>query len=400
MSEQIAAHALADCSPKPTGRRKLREVWLAALAVLVGVGASGWVQRHTIMAWYFTKELATAPSERCGWYVDRLAPLGEHAVESLVQRLQTGDETAKVNCGWAMAELAGRWGTDHPASQMMSLNVTEALSHLDDAGRREGFNALRALLSLSKRENPSDWLTRDLCRVVGCMPDLDGEQSRPVALALAAQFMHQARPTAPSVLAHCGDLVNSGLKDRRPECRAHAIRLASAPGVELLERVAPLLEGSTRDPAPEVRVTALLALGSHEELLPTDDLLPYLHDSDGDVRTVCEQALKSRGLLGGHLQLARQMTDPQPQVRSRVPALVLDFPDLDTRLWLERLSRDGSPAVRAAVLRAAGETKEWRLADRMREMATADPSPTVRQIARYYLQEQLADPRQGDRVTR
>jgi HEAT repeat protein len=123
--------------------------------------------------------------------------------------------------------------------------------------------------------------------------------------------------------------------------------------------------------------------------LPTDDVLPFLHDTDAEVRAVAEQALRSRGLQAGHLQLARQMTDPQPHVRARVPGLIQDFPDLDTRLWLERLSRDSSPAVRAAVVRAAGEDNQWQLAERMREMARGDPSATVRQIARYYLERQV-----------
>jgi hypothetical protein len=344
------------------------------------------------MAWYFARELACAPSDRCGWYVDRLAPLGEHALGRLMLHLRTGDETAKQNCGWALAELAGRWGTDDSSSQALAANLAESLASLDDAGRRECLNALRALLYTCKSETAPEWMTRTLCHTISSLPEHDGELSRPAALALATQYVQQAHPSAPAVLSICKTLVERGLKDSRVECRVHAVRLASSPGVDLLDRVVDLLNSPRRDPAAEVRVSAILALGNHEELLPTDELLPFLHDADGDVRAIAEQALKSRGLLAGHVHLARQMTDPHPRVRARVPAQVFDYPDLDTRLWLERLSRDGSPAVRAAVLRVAGETHEWRLADRMREMAAADPSPTVRQIAHYYLQRQLADP--------
>ncbi len=262
----------------------------------------------------------------------------------------------------------------------------------DDMARRHMLQAVTAMMASIKGDSAPDWLTRDLCRVLPQLPTLAGEESRPAAIELAAQFVHRAGPTSPDVLQACAALIDVSLKDPRTACRVSAIRLATAPGIDMQDRVAPLLIAN-RETAAEVRVMALLALGAQEDVLATDDLLSFLHDSDERVRAVAEQTLKSRGLVSAQIHLARQMTDPKAQVRARVPALVLDFPDLDTRLWLERLSRDGSPSVRAAVLRAVGETKEWRLADRMREMAQGDPSPTVRQIARYYLQEQLGESR-------
>jgi hypothetical protein len=59
--------------------------------------------------------------------------------------------------------------------------------------------------------------------------------------------------------------------------------------------------------------------------------------------------------------------------------------DLEPGVWLRRLSHDPVPAVRAAAARAAGENDQVDLSDRLTQMAQSDPSPTVRQLARYYL---------------
>jgi hypothetical protein len=123
-------------------------------------------------------------------------------------------------------------------------------------------------------------------------------------------------------------------------------------------------------------------------VIPTDDLLPLLHDGDQGVRTVCEKALRSRGLQGPYVQLARQMSDPQPTVRAQVPAQLQQFPDLDAKLWLERMIQDESPAVRAAVLRMAAELDDLPFRDRLLEMADTDPCPTIRQIGHFYLTRQ------------
>jgi HEAT repeat protein len=196
-------------------------------------------------------------------------------------------------------------------------------------------------------------------------------------MKLAVHFVYQARPQCEGLLAPCRKLAVAGLKDSDASCRADAARLAAAPGIETLDQ----LESLLADTAPEVRRVALLALGSRADLLATDELLLLLHDPDGEVRALCEKALLGRGLRSEHIQLARSMTDTRPSVRAQVPAQLEYFPDLDARVWLERLSRDESPAVRAAVVRVAGEAglQEW-----VRQAAGQDPCPTVRQIAGFY----------------
>jgi hypothetical protein len=71
--------------------------------------------------------------------------------------------------------------------------------------------------------------------------------------------------------------------------------------------------------------------------------------------------------------------------------------DLDPGLWLRRLSHDPSPAVRVAAMRAMTQMPYVDLSDRIDQMARSDPSPTVCQLARYYLNYPKPGTRDGDR---
>ena len=59
--------------------------------------------------------------------------------------------------------------------------------------------------------------------------------------------------------------------------------------------------------------------------------------------------------------------------------------DLDPGLWLRRLSHDPVESVRAAAVRRMSKETVIDLTDRIDQMARSDPSPTVAQLARYYL---------------
>jgi hypothetical protein len=190
----------------------------------------------------------------------------------------------------------------------------------------------------------------------------------------------------------CRQLAEVALSDDREEIRCQAVRLAALPQLELKEKLARRLLIEPGEPAASVRALLLIAVGDRdcEELAPTESLARWLHDESHEVRKVCEQVLRTRGLTPQQIQLARMWTDPDPLVRIRVPQMVYQEREIDPVLWLERLSRDTSPAVRAAVIRAAGERMEVRFSARLAEMAQQDTSTTVRQLAEYYQREMFA----------
>src|SRR5205085_1312893 len=82
---------------------------------------------------------------------------------------------------------------------------------------------------------------------------------------------------------------------------------------------------------------------------------------------------------------AQGLLHPSPEVRVRAVALAMK-PELALSVWLRRLSQDPAAAVRAAAARLAGEQQVFQMADRLAQMAEADPDQTVRPIARFHLQ--------------
>jgi hypothetical protein len=139
------------------------------------------------------------------------------------------------------------------------------------------------------------------------------------------------------------------------------------------------------DESAEVRRAVIVAVSRAREAVHEDQLLPCLHDSDPDVRRLCEQTLIARGLRREYLDLGRLLTDPQPATRLQVLDRLRESNELDPGLWLRRLSLDPSPAVRVAALRAMTQQSFVDLSDRIDQIAHEDGNPTVRQLAHYYL---------------
>jgi hypothetical protein len=160
-----------------------------------------------------------------------------------------------------------------------------------------------------------------------------------------------------------------------------AAALASRPEIGQAELVVPLL----KDSAPEVRRAAVLAVGPSRTFVTDDDLLTWLHDPDAEVRRLTEAALRSRGLRAIDVRMGRLLTDPRPAGRLELLVMLRDDDELDLCTWLRRLTDDPSPAVRAAAARLADERQVFQLADRLAEMAKADPDLTVRQTVSYHL---------------
>jgi HEAT repeat protein len=183
----------------------------------------------------------------------------------------------------------------------------------------------------------------------------------------------------------CRRLALAGLDDDHPATRVAAIQLLLRPARKQDEMLAPIVP-LLRDAEAPVRRAAVIALGTAKDVVSEDDLLPLLHDPDQEVQAACALALRSRGLEENHLLLARLISDDQPGARLQVLQHLGQARDLEPGVWLRRLTQDPAPAVRAAAIRAAAAQGQTDLRERLREMASGDPSPTVRQLAGHYLE--------------
>jgi HEAT repeat protein len=177
--------------------------------------------------------------------------------------------------------------------------------------------------------------------------------------------------------------VERGVHHPSVEIRLRAIQVAMRAEVQHLEPVRLLLN----DAAPEVRHAALLALSGATDILSDDELLYLLHDPDAEVKRLCRTTLRGRGLREADVQLGRLFASPQPADRLQLLSLLYDDGELDIATWLQRLSRDPCPAVRAAAARSAGEQQVVAMQKRLAEMASSDPDLTVRPIAKFHCQQ-------------
>jgi hypothetical protein len=353
---------------------KVRFLAVALVAALLAGGAVAWMQRDALRSWYCVRGLlGAAESDRERW-LDRVAALGEPAVPALLDALDGGPEAAD-NARAGLARLADGWGPADPRTAGLARQLSRWLSSLPPHGQASALELAAHWLSAGP---PPDELRAAAARLLTEAGGLTDEAAQRAALGLAEAAL---RLGASELSRPAREVVRACLRSTAPAVRLRGVRLALQPGADLLDQVVGLL----RDPAAEVRRAALLAVGPAEQAVPDDGLLPCLHDTDAEVRRLAEVALRGRGLRPEHLQLGRLLTHPDPRQRLCVLDHLRQAPDLDPGVWLRRLSHDSSPAVRVAALRVMTQQTLVDLSDRVDQMARSDPSPTVCQLARYYL---------------
>jgi HEAT repeat protein len=350
---------------------------LGLVLVLLGGSAVAWMERASLRSWWVLRGLKRAgDSDRALW-ISRVADLGESSVEGLLACLDCPEERARRNAACALNHLAQSWGAADPRTADLAGKLARGYGRLCPEGQA-------CLL-----EGMAGWLGDDCpspAFVSACSRLLSESAAGPDealsgALELAVALLR--RPQTSEALRSARETARAGLRSPTASNRLRAVRLGLLPGVDLLDEIAALL----RDPDVQVRRAAVLAVGPAEQVVRDEGLLLCLHDHDAEVRRLTEEALKGRGLQPDHLRLGKLLTHPTATQRLRVLDYLADENfKFDTGLWLRRLSHDPSPAVRAAALRMMSQQTHIDLSDRLDQMASSDPSPTVAQLARFYLE--------------
>jgi hypothetical protein len=346
--------------------------------LLVGGVAAAWVEWVPIQAWVSVQALAQAgEADRDAW-AERVAGLDEAAVPGLIACLGRGDRRVCANAEPALRRVADRWTGDDPRRAALAGSLAEAFPRLSEPGQEV---VLRLQTAWAAGGAPAGPAVRLLLKSAAhsAEPAVHAQALELAALALDG-------PDQAAVRDDCRELTQACLRHPDAATRLRAIQVAVHPRLGLLEQVLRLLN----DPAAEVRREAMLAARSAPEaLMKTESLLRWLHDPDEDVRRLCEAVLRGRNLSEKHLQLGRLLTDDRAAVRLQVLRSLRTDSDLEPGVWLRLLSIDPEPAVRVAAVRAAVADPRVDLSDRLDQMIQSDPSPTVSQLARYYLSCQL-----------
>lgn len=321
-------------------RKKWVRRGVAALAVVVAVGGA-WAgfNASLLRAKYAGQKLAAAPAdeERTRW-ADSLAALGTPGFDQLLGFVKSGDAPTRAAAvgalDWHLAAM--------PDGDARAVTISGAVLAAFPAASDDGKRAILQLVpTILKRTGGTH---ADRCRVV----------------------------------------IVEGLKMPDLDSRLLAVRLAIHPDIRLRAELVPLLAAKE----PELRGASLFAVAAEgEQALGDEELFKWLNDPDPGVRKVCHDALVGRDRSDAEIALGGRLTHTDPRERLKL-LLDLRYDDVaDPEPWLERLSRDPEPAVRAGAARVVVEvasTRRLPCPAWVARVADADPHPTVRVVASYY----------------
>ena len=94
-----------------------------------------------------------------------------------------------------------------------------------------------------------------------------------------------------------------------------------------------------------------------------------------------EVELQRLGFRAKHLELARQLFDPDPAVRLRLARALPEVQNMDAAPWLLQLSGDENADVRLAAIGLLATTSDPQLLARVQRIARNDSDPRVQRYA-------------------
>src|SRR5262249_46383455 len=113
-----------------------RKFWYGVLLLVLLSGAGVvWMERVNLRSWWVLRGLRQAgPADRTLW-VERVADLGEPAVDGLLACLGEDDERTCANAVTALARLARTWGPGDPRTADLAARQARSFPHLCPRGQ-------------------------------------------------------------------------------------------------------------------------------------------------------------------------------------------------------------------------------------------------------------------------
>lgn len=108
------------------------------------------------------------------------------------------------------------------------------------------------------------------------------------------------------------------------------------------------------------------------------DVMRSLHDPDPQIVLAARVELARRGITGALVDVARQATDPDPNVRRQFAESLPSLPGVDAKPWLMQLSYDDDPQVRATAVTLMATSGDLEMTHRLEQIAQDDPDDYVR----------------------
>jgi hypothetical protein len=219
-----------------------------------------------------------------------------------------------------------------------------------------------ALESISRQQGTAELTPKPLPEVSGAMTDESYEQPEKFRKPLALRRLHKQADTN---AAGDSDPSNASVGTNPPErfsTRESAVRQALPAPTHGNRRGGP--------PRDETMIRLLQALVAADE----------------QAANRAATALTQRGLPREHLELAKQLADPDPAVRKSLVEILPRTAGLDARPWLLWLAHDDHPDVRLAAMSMLATSQDPNLCEQIERLARNDYDERIVALADRLLQ--------------
>jgi hypothetical protein len=393
--------------PQPGNLRRLAPL-LATLASAVGLVVVLAAFFDHLLAAYWRWQLAGAADNQCQVVLEQLGNLGEVGIPAMVEALGSTRQNVTQEAERVLWKEIHDWARQPPAASSQELAVlarqlARQLPSFDPAAR-----AVAADLATEILRQPLDGRVVDRTAVLAdCDRILQATAAERRLLVAggassARAGVSRALPPGDGADSSAGSsrfsppgliLPDDGSQAAENPLResaspaSSAVAVSPAPG-----RLAVASEKVlAREPSPlaetPVAASPLVApLTSSDDLdrarrrwtsMETADLMRGLQAVEPSAAAEARAELIRRGFSEVHLELARRLFDPDPQVRKELVRMLPELHSIDAMPWLLRLTQDENAEVRLAALTLLATTGDPTMLSRVQEIARQDRDPAV-----------------------
>lgn len=418
--------AVAVPPPRPPRRRfRLAVVGLTVSCALAACAV--WQLRHgaeRFLTMRLRSDLAAEPPERAPDLLRSALELGEPGQALLVESLSAPQSSTADAALYLLLDQIERWQTGEVADGPRRFGsladaLAEACPQLDTAGRqRAGRLARQILLSTPALGAASGAVVADCELVLRSTMFASAMRSEPARHPRTLKSPDAGEPTFSAThsaidsgtrLGHSlgAEAAGAGLdyEPYRPELPEYASGRAERASPQTPQKAAAPMRSLTwssetsaaKAPAaraaapmlteaPQLRSTPSAAnhqsdaLSAASDPTSTIDWMRRLHGDAAAERTA-RRELASRGFGQLEIELARRLTDDDPEVRRQLAEWLPRLPNIDARPWLLWLSEDSSPRVRMLAATLMSTSSDPALLERVTAMYRGDSDPDVRKRA-------------------
>ena len=405
-------------------RKKTFVAALVVAGVAIGLAAASWGPMLGWLARHWQQQVETAQEDQTGVLFGKIASLGEIGISSLVRTLGSSRACAADDARRELDEKLRQWkslDTQEASPHLASLAeaLAETVSHVGPKARADAAELAEQIL-----RRPLDPRVVDRAAVIAACEKVFRAAERdhrvpvdragPDTVADSERLLVDSAATI-SELAHLpgGDLGPRALPEASETPRGFAVDEpgSSLPGeperfrhgeraqpLRAREPPGPLGEsgaaskptavashaGESPEPSPSRHKTAVAARPTVDPNLPSDetlDLIRLLRDEDPASVADAREALKRRGFTEVHLELGRQLFDPDAEARKRLVQLLPGLKSVDAEPWLLWLARDPDPGVRLAAITLMATGNDPVLLEQVERMARSDADSRVKRQA-------------------